>query len=477
MSDVGEVDAAKEECLKKIWEKDKLGRRADADYLIHFLIRRMEERGKGEKSYVLNIDAAWGGGKSFFLERFGQQLEAENHLVTYVNAWADDHIEDPQIAVMAAIEAKMDATLMKDDPLRKDWKEVKRHALPIAGALVAATETVIGSPFRKGRKTFDRMMQNSITAIEVVVQEKKAVENFKKAFSKFLGKLNKSRKLPFFILVDEMDRCRPPYAIALLERVKHLFDIDNVVFVFATDTEQLSHSIGAVYGAGFASRKYLQRFFDQTYSFEEPKLEKYVEFLVDKHQLDEANIMWEHSHRRNSSFHLATCFQAFELDLRSVGHCIEILSNIATVWEYNQIPIKGIVLVPMIIAYHQNRKELHFSNDKIRELYKEGMKNAYQWRVNTPSGDIIWLELLTTYQEVIASLRQANGLANLENNHTAHLLRKPSDSKSKRYLWIIEQIKFEQSESLKIPHMARKTIVEIYPEIVRSAGRFAQLTS
>jgi len=225
MSNVKTINTAKEKRLEAIWEGDKLGRRADADYLIRFLTHRIEERDEGEKSYVLNIDAAWGGGKSFFLERLGQQMEDEGYLVTHVNAWADDHIDDPQIAVMAAIEAKIEETLATDNPLDNDWREVKKYALPIAGALLAATETAIGSPLVKGQETFDRMMKNSKTAIDVVVQEKKAVEKFKEAFSDFLGKLNEGRNLPFSILVDEMDRCRPPYAIALLERVKHLFDI------------------------------------------------------------------------------------------------------------------------------------------------------------------------------------------------------------------------------------------------------------
>jgi hypothetical protein len=55
--------------------------------------------------------------------------------------------------------------------------------------------------------------------------------------SAFIGtESEKSQKLPLFVLIDELDRCRPPFAIALLDRIKHLFDIDEPVFVFAADT-------------------------------------------------------------------------------------------------------------------------------------------------------------------------------------------------------------------------------------------------
>lgn len=474
MSDVEEVDAAKEERLKEIWGDDKLGRRADADYLIRFLTRCIEEN---EESYVLNIDAAWGGGKSFFLERFGQQLEAENHLVTHVNAWTDDHIDDPQIAVMAAIEAKMDETLGADDPLRKDWENVKRHALPMAGALFAAVETAIGSPIAKGLETFDRLKENSTRAIDVVVWEKKAVDSFKIAFSEFLKKLDKNRKLPFFILIDEMDRCRPPYAIALLERVKHLFDINNVVFVFATNTEQLSHSIGAAYGAGFEGRKYLQRFFKQTYLFEEPKLEEYVEFLVHKNQLDTANILWDHANERSTSFHLAACFQGFGLDLRAVEQCIGLLKNITTAWEFGNVPIKGVVLLPMIIAHQQQWEKIDNVSGDLRARDEDKWQRLNKWEIVCLEGRMSWGLLWDTYRNMISVAKEENGLAILQSQRQNEMLvdQRRNNATLQNELWIIEQIQLEQSSLPNNALVARSSILETYPEIVRSAGRFAQL--
>ena len=53
------------------------------------------------------------------------------------------------------------------------------------------------------------------------------------------------------IFVDELDRCRPTYAIEVLECVKHLFSVEGLVFVLALDDEQLRNTIASVYGAGF----------------------------------------------------------------------------------------------------------------------------------------------------------------------------------------------------------------------------------
>lgn len=58
----------------------------------------------------------------------------------------------------------------------------------------------------------------------------------------------KQKELPAFIFIDELDRCRPSYAVEMLETIKHIFDISGVVFVVATDTEQLQHAVKVVYG-------------------------------------------------------------------------------------------------------------------------------------------------------------------------------------------------------------------------------------
>ena len=86
------------------------------------------------------------------------------------------------------------------------------------------------------------------------------LDEFKKTIGKWLETSINSNgadkpKKPMFVFIDELDRCRPTYAIELLETVKHLFDIPGLVFVIATNTDQLQHSIKAVYGAEFDAQR------------------------------------------------------------------------------------------------------------------------------------------------------------------------------------------------------------------------------
>ena len=71
-------------------------------------------------------------------------------------------------------------------------------------------------------------------------------------------------QLPLFVFVDELDRCRPDYAIELLEGIKHLFGVPGVYFVVATNTVQLGESVKAVYGSGFDGVRYLKEILRST---------------------------------------------------------------------------------------------------------------------------------------------------------------------------------------------------------------------
>ncbi|MEZ9178135.1 KAP family P-loop NTPase fold protein [Vibrio kanaloae] len=93
--------------------------------------------------------------------------------------------------------------------------------------------------------------------------------------------LNTSLQVPAFVFIDELDRCRPSYAVEMLEVVKHFFELDNIVFVIATDTEQLQHAVKAVYGEGFDAQTYLGRFFRRRYSLTELSRYDFVHQIVE----------------------------------------------------------------------------------------------------------------------------------------------------------------------------------------------------
>lgn len=70
------------------------------------------------------------------------------------------------------------------------------------------------------------------------------------------------KKYPLWMLACFASRCRPEFAMQLLEQTKSLFLQDNIVVVYSTDRTQLAYSLQGVYGQNYDCRRYLQRFYD-----------------------------------------------------------------------------------------------------------------------------------------------------------------------------------------------------------------------
>jgi hypothetical protein len=81
---------------------------------------------------------------------------------------------------------------------------------------------------------------------------------------------------PIVFVIDELDRCRPPFAVELLEKIKHLFSVDGLIFVLAIDRQQLSEAVRCLYGQGLDADNYLRRFIDLEYRLPAPKIEQFV---------------------------------------------------------------------------------------------------------------------------------------------------------------------------------------------------------
>ena len=64
------------------------------------------------------------------------------------------------------------------------------------------------------------------------------------------------------VFIDELDRCRPDYALSVLEKVRHLFNVDGVVVVIAVNPEALNHAIATLHGPAGTAGRYLRRLID-----------------------------------------------------------------------------------------------------------------------------------------------------------------------------------------------------------------------
>lgn len=260
----------------------KLNRKEYGQFLVDYIT--------GERDgFVLNIDGSWGSGKTEFLKRFYSELLTRKHPVVYIDAWESDFSKDPLTVVtselLSQVEKFNDGIGSTENAIavkKLFGKVLKGTAVGLAGL---TTKVLVGDG-GIGAGVMQTLLQTepedyaSKLASEYSDQIK-AIQEVRTALSLLAEviELNYDAKLPIVVLVDELDRCRPTYAIEMLEVIKHFFNTSNFLFVVATDTAQLCHSIKAVYGDGFDSAQYLKRFFDRKASLPIPDLKHYLNAL------------------------------------------------------------------------------------------------------------------------------------------------------------------------------------------------------
>jgi hypothetical protein len=309
---------------------DKLGRRPDAELLTALLAA-------DARPSVISIDAPWGGGKSTFVQMWSEYLREKGHPVVVYNAWENDYVDDPLIAFIGEIEEDVAAIRESsvDNPrLHKQWLRLRslaggvlRQTAPLAiriasqGLLdITSVKDALGFVSNSDEEIGEHIAKLTEERLVAYHNEKTAIESFRNTLQTIAGELTSktSAQAPLIVFVDELDRCRPSFAVALLERMKHLFAVPGVAFVLALDREQLAHTIRAIYGEGFDANGYLRRFIDFDYRLPRPTGKAFSEFLAEKFEVESIFSGNEASRGEYSGFvsNFAELSAIFSLSLR-----------------------------------------------------------------------------------------------------------------------------------------------------------------
>ena len=275
------------------FKNDALGRETNITVLTQFIT-------SFEQSIVLCIDGGWGQGKTTFIKMWQQYLKNQHIPTIYFNAWESDYTDDALIALIGEISLAIDNLSGEAESKAKGLlsiiKDKIRYLIKDGSSKEWLTiVSAIGSSISKGHIKADKIAEfatnlNAALAkdqIEKYEKSKQVLLEFKQALSRLAECYSSNEeKKPLVIFIDELDRCRPDFAIEVLEKAKHLFNVDNIIFVLATDKTQLSHSIRAVYGQGLDVNGYLRRFIDFDYLLPLSSNAPYIIHLMNKFSLE-----------------------------------------------------------------------------------------------------------------------------------------------------------------------------------------------
>ena len=246
-------------------KNDALGRAQFAGRLTDIV-----ENAAEHKSFAMSLHGGWGTGKTYLLRGWQKQLQKKGRQVVYFNAWEDDFQADP----LTAIVGQLWNTIKESDSA-----EIKESLKSLFGNLGEKVLGVVGAT----RGDFQSVAERTVDGYLTMRAE---LDDLKKRLEEFAKKVKEGQtKFPLVFIVDELDRCRPTFAIEVLERVKHLFGAPNIVFVFGVNKEVLGESIKSVYG-NIDTEDYLRRFFDIGLTLPPANASAYCRFLLERPDLD-----------------------------------------------------------------------------------------------------------------------------------------------------------------------------------------------
>lgn len=367
------LDATDENILQLIKEQNITSRNSEIKDFVEALDTI-------EGNMFISLDARWGGGKTFYVRQIEKTLEyltmkkfgtddiqdelnkmkpyfvgtaleevalKNSYFPVYYNAWLYDDHTDPLLSLLYVVVKKC-GKIINPQLTKEKSDRIKQMLQSIQ----------VNFPF------FSINGEQVVNAVsnKNIFEEIQLAEDIRNEVKLIFDEVIVEQAQKLVIFIDELDRCRPSYALEMLERIKHYFDDDRIIFVVSVNKEQLTHTITTYYGEGFDSTGYLNKFFD---------IEAYLPTLsINNNEINEYRSDQRWLNRFTNMLN-----KYYRLTLRDAliyNQRIESLSSISEINDYSLGSCCLSLFIPIIIALDMKdaRIKTEFLNGN-RELFEE----------------------------------------------------------------------------------------------------------
>lgn len=372
------------------FEDDLLDREKYADFLTEIISNPQKYKRMGDSnSMTIAIDSSWGTGKTTFIDMWSEKLcksfSDEFYVIKY-NAWENDFIENPFESILYSFYNSLYFEEINSEEIAKEeieaFKESAFNVLKAFGKFAVrkfageklsdAVADLIDDTDKVVKKANGIKLSKEEYFSEkfVFYDEYNKYTSAIKELQNNINKLSQKRKIVIFI--DELDRCKPTFSIRLLENVKHIFNVENLIFVFALDMEQLGYSIKNVYGQEMNANGYLCRFFDYISKMPKGRTENFFEKIETKSPLIEKVLYDKNGKKVKFTGIFQNMVNSFNLSLRDIDtiytnfrifEALE-LKTTTSIYAYSLylfliiLKYSNLTLYNKIFLYHEDSQQL-----------------------------------------------------------------------------------------------------------------------
>ena len=349
------------------------------------------------------IDGGWGTGKTEFCQKLIRLMQEQysNYQPVYIDAFRSDHSGEPLLALLAEIIKACTPEDTGEQP-SEQRKNITRKVAKAAGFVMkTVAKAAVGHVLKQNTDDLAEGLQQIMNdgqdadslaetvtdaaatiashtidaTVEALLKEQieaeKNLETLKACLKEFAA------EKPIILFIDELDRCRPDYAVDMLEVIKHVFDVENVKVVLVTNTKQLRAAINHRYGMEVDAQKYLDKFLKYSFALPDKIVDpveagrtlvavEYFKQLIRNSRMgnklqdliDEFVIIIDYS--TDSIDFIADMIERNDISLRETERLVRFLEiyhslsrgglNSQEIWQYRLLRITGI----FIFCFHPN---------------------------------------------------------------------------------------------------------------------------
>lgn len=237
------------------------------------------------------LNGAWGSGKTTFIHDVMKRIESDKeakNLVVYFDAWKYENYEDPMLAIISCI------NIVNPNLIGKTFEKNMTKFKPsiTAGFLSFDVEkkTILGDEY------IDRYLK------KLYYQEKSMF-----VFNKVLDEHKGVGKGKLIVFVDELDRCRPEFAMSVFEKLHHTDPREDIVFIYSSDLKQLESMVEQHYGSSYSSEIFFHKIFDTVFTLSKlnkNQLQKYYNSKFENTNHWDCKITWKLIEMKNPTLRM-----------------------------------------------------------------------------------------------------------------------------------------------------------------------------
>ncbi|WCR57607.1 P-loop NTPase fold protein [Wolbachia endosymbiont of Ctenocephalides felis wCfeJ] len=235
---------------------------------------------------MISLEGYSGWGKTFFLKEWVKELKQQNEIAAYYSAWDINALDQPLPSFLNFLFEDLFASYEVKRGVIQQFKNINQElfSLNTLGKLISKSPLAMLSVLLEATKEADKKDIGAVLReLNILQRREENIKDFRTQLVKVINRIRKDKNI--YIMVDNLDICRPKFIVDFLESIKYMLDIEGLVFIISVsrDKSNVYKAISTILGSNFD----LKSFTDLSLYLPKQPIEKFTQELFKNIKLPE----------------------------------------------------------------------------------------------------------------------------------------------------------------------------------------------